>query len=161
MTATSDFIDWAERPTPAPLAQRWVHRFVRSIQAILGGGWVIGGVLLWAMPGATASYDVALLKMGLTVILWMSGALMLYGALRPVPWEQVDIDLVRREVRVRGVGGTEDVQICRFSKLGRAEMTDGVIGLWGPDGTFWADVDVPDADVQRLLVSALRDAGKL
>ncbi|MEL7097981.1 MAG: hypothetical protein AAGM84_04055 [Pseudomonadota bacterium] len=161
MTATNEFINDGVDLRMEPL--RGARAIVRLLLTMLGVGLVIAALMLWVMPGSSFDADLLLMKGVLSVTMGAAGwAALSAGRTRPVARE-IEVDLVRREVRVvqRRPSGDSVEHVCAFRDLGRAETAHGVVGLWDADGVHLADVALRDRTAGRLLTSALRDAGKL
>lgn len=139
--------------------QRWVTRIAQRLGGIT---LVLASVGLWVTPGALWGTDLALIKLGVSLLMGFAGLAILHAG-RTQHTVEVEIDTVRREVRlVRGRGKDRTV-VSRTSlfDLGPAEVHGNMIRLWAPDGALVAEVAMTDAGVRSSLTSALRDAGKL
>jgi len=161
MTATNDYIGAGAGLQLEAL--RGARAIGRLAMTVLGVSLLIAAVMLWVAPGASFDADLAVMKAVLTAVMAAAGwAAISAGRTRAVQ-QEVEVDLVRREVRlvVRHSGGDEVQRTCAFADLGAAEAAHGVIGLWDADGVHLADVALRDKVTARLLTSALRDAGKL
>ncbi|MEO0400760.1 MAG: hypothetical protein AAF214_00130 [Pseudomonadota bacterium] len=139
--------------------QRWL---IRGAQRVGGAACVLAALGLWVQPGAAWDADLALFKMGLSVGLGFVGlAVMQMG--RAVPSVDVEIDTIRREVRlVRGQGRARAlVSRTRMTDLGPAELHANMLRMWAQDGALVAEVALSDPQMRARLVGALKDAGKL
>jgi hypothetical protein len=161
MTAISDFMTDA---VPADAAQmvdgrRWM---IRAAQNLGGTALILAALGLWLQPGASWEADLALIKLGLSLVMGLAGvAVMQLGRARPMV--QVEIDTTRREVRlVRAQGRARElVSRTRMSDLGHVEMLGGVVRLFDARGALIADVALTDPVTRSSVMSALRDVGKL
>jgi len=161
MTAITDFSTRPPLGEPPHMvnADRWL---TRGAQRLGGAALVLAAIGLWVMPGASWDADLALFKLGLSVILGFAGLAILQAG-RAQPLVQVEVDTVRREVRlVRGAGQDRTV-VSRtlISDLGPAEIHGTMARLWAADGALVAEVAMSDPDLRRSLTAALRDAGKI
>lgn len=164
MTATTDFTHNAALNAPARTLDggRWV---VRILQRFGGGVLILAAFGLWLQPGALWDADLVLFKFVVSLVMGFAGLAMVQNG-RSLPAAQVEIDTVRREVRLVRAGSARvrsDHVIARtgFDALGQAEMLGQMVRLWAEDGTLIAEVALSDPDMRRGLISALRDAGKL
>lgn len=161
MTAITDFSsqnDIAETPHMVNGA-RWL---TRSAQSLGGVALVLAAVGLWITPGAAFDPQLALFKLGVSATLVLVGlAIVQTGWSKPMV--QVEIDTVRREVRlVRGKGRARTlVSRISIADLGPAEVRGTMARLWTADGALVAEVAMSDPDLRRSLMGALRDAGKI
>ena len=139
--------------------QRWL---ARSAQRIAGAGLVLAALGLWVAPGASWDGDLALIKLGLSLMIGFAGLTILHAG-RAQPTVEIEIDTVRREVRlVRGKGKTRTlVSRTRIRDLGQAELHGNMMRLWADDGALVAEVAMINPDMRRSLTAALRDEGKL
>ncbi|MEO0937023.1 MAG: hypothetical protein AAFY38_02590 [Pseudomonadota bacterium] len=130
---------------------------------MLGAGLIFAIGMLWIAPGAIWDANLVLIKLALSVLMGAAAWALLSAGRDGIAPAEVEVDLVRREVRVlhRGRGRDIIAKTCAFDALSGAECADGIIGLWGPDGAHLADVALRDRTAARLLTSALKDAGKL
>lgn len=161
MTAVTDFT----APTPLADAPRMIHggRWLARIGQRMGGAaLVLAAVGLWVAPGASWDMDLALMKMGLSLAIGFAGLAILTAG-RAVPSIEIEIDTVRREVRlVRGKGRARTlVSRTAIADLGPAELHGNMARLWAADGALVAEVAMGDPDLRRGLTAALRDEGKL
>ena len=138
---------------------RWL---VRSAQRMAGVTLILAAVGLWVVPGSLWDADVVMIKFGLTILFGLGGLCVLQLG-RAQPLVQVEIDTLRREVRlVRGTGrGRTLVRRTAIADLGPAELHGAMVRLWAADGALVAEVAISDPVARRSLTGALRDAGKL
>ncbi|MEM8576215.1 MAG: hypothetical protein AAGF60_00035 [Pseudomonadota bacterium] len=136
---------------------------LRLVQRIIGAGLVIAAAMLWVAPGAIWDWDIVLMKLALTGAAGFCGMSFLNAARIPQGGVEIEVDVACRVVRVIrwDARGSKSTRNCGFDALGRAELAHGIVGLWDQDGVHLADVSVREADVRRLLVPALQNAGKL
>lgn len=161
MTAVTDISEYtpiAEAPRMVS-GQRWL---TRSGQKIAGTALMLAAAGMWVLPGASWDADVALIKLGLTVGVGLAG-LTAWMAGRSVPLVEIEIDTVRREVRlVRGKAKSRTlVSRTRIGDLGQAEVCGTMVRLWDGNGSLLAEVAMSDPAVRRSLTTVLRDEGKL
>lgn len=161
MTAISDFMT---NTAPADAAQmvdgrRWM---IRAAQNLGGAALILAALGLWVQPGASWEADLALFKLGLSVLMGFAGiAVMQLGRARPMV--QVEIDTMRREIRlVRAQGGAKElVSRTGMSDLGDVHLVGGVLSLFDARGILIADVALTDPGTRSSVLAALRGAGKL
>tara|TARA_R110000764_G_scaffold40267_1_gene89996 strand:+ start:130 stop:633 length:504 start_codon:yes stop_codon:yes gene_type:complete len=167
MTTTSDYITDGPGRNPAVFgvsvraldAGRTLGRFARRVT---GAGLILAAAGLWLAPGSSWAAEILLIKLVLSLVAGGVGlALVQTGGAPDTP--QVEIDLVRRRVRVVGRTGGKDVVLhdCSFADLGRVEKTSNTLVLWDAHGNLLAEVAPADRRALKALVSGLRDAGKL
>ncbi len=145
---------------PVMLRTRGGRRYwMRAVQRFLGVSLSVAALGLWLVPvGAGGSAEV-LSKLMVTVLLGFVGAaLWQSGAPHPVP--EIEIDLVRREVRlVRFYGETRSlVTRRRFSDLTGAAFQGRNVQLWDEAGDLLAELTLPDDTLTAALRRALQDA---
>ena len=151
----------------APLAEtphmvngdRWL---VRSMQRMAGMILIMAAAGLWVVPGSVWDADILATKFVLTILFGVVGLAVLQMG-RAQPLVQVEIDTLRREVRlVRGKGQHRTVvSRTAIADLGPAEQHGTMVRLWARDGSLVAEVAMTDPEARRGLTGALRDAGKL
>lgn len=167
MTTTSDCITDGPGRNPAVFgvsvraldAGRTLGRLARRVT---GAGLILAAAGLWLAPGSSWAADILLIKLVLSLVAGGVGlALVQTGHAPDTP--EVEIDLVRRRVRVVGRTGGKDVVLhdCSFADLGRVEKTSNTLMLWDAHGNLLAEVAPADRRALKALVSGLRDAGKL
>ncbi len=164
MTATTDFMNEAALGAPARTLDgaRWVARVVQRFGGVV---LILAAFGLWLQPGALWDADLMLFKFAISLVMGFAGLALIQSG-RALPSAQVEIDTVRREVRLVRSGlrqAKRDRVIARtgFDALGSADMLGQMVRLWAQDGTLIAEVALSDPDTRRGLISALRDAGKL
>lgn len=161
MTALPD-IHAAPSPADSPRTvdgSRWLKR---SAQRLGGAALMTAAAGLWVQPGASWDADVMLIKLGLSLTLGLAGLAVLQAG-RAVPPVEVEIDTIRREVRLmRGKGRARQlVTRTALAELGPAEVQGNMVRLWSGDGALIAEVALTDPAIRRSLTGALRDADKL
>lgn len=139
--------------------QRWMARVG---QRLAGAALVLAAFGMWIAPGASFDGDIALFKLGVSLVLGFAG-LAISNAGRSVPAIEVEIDTVRREVRLmRGKGRARTLVSRTYIRdLGPAEVHGTMARLWGADGALIAEVAMSDPSLRRSLTNVLRDEGKL
>ena len=149
MAETPDLVD----------GQRWL---VRSAQRMAGMILIMSSAGLWVLPGSVWSVEILATKFALTILFGVVGLAVLQSG-RAQPVVQVEIDTVRREVRlVQGKWQRRTVvNRTPMADLGPAEQHGTMVRLWAMDGSLVAEVMVTDPEARRSLTGALRDAGKL
>lgn len=136
---------------------------LRGVQRLLGASLTIAALGLWLAPGSSWESDVMLFKLILSITAILAGIGFMGASIRP-PAPEIEIDTVRREVRVvrRMIGASPVIlQSCKFDKLSRAEQAGPIVRLWDKGGKFLAEITLTDNKVLSSLVSGLRDEGKL
>lgn len=138
-------------------ADRWL---TRGAQRLFGATLILAAAGLWMSQELDP--DLALFKLGVSVFIGFAG-LSMFQAGRAQPTVEIEIDTVRREVRlVRGKGRARTlVSRSAIADLGPAEVNGTMARLWTSDGQLVAEVAMSDPDLRRSLIGALRDAGKL
>lgn len=161
MTATFDAMTDAGADE-APKKFDLYALFTTLGRKIVGGGLLLASFGLWLEPGAQASADLLLMKMGLSLSLGFVGLAMMQTR-SAYPGREVEIDTVRREVRlIRGHGRKRAVvRSTAIRDLGKAEQLGDMVRLSAANGEPLADVSLLDPTVRTSLCGALKDAGKL
>ncbi|APX11143.1 hypothetical protein [Tateyamaria omphalii] len=161
MTATFDAATdtkGAKGPQP-PFDMRAIAGFAtHAAGAIL----VLGAIGVWLEPTTYAGADLVVMKLAVSLFLSLAGFLILLDR-RANDVPEVEIDTVRREVRVV-TGGGRRRKITRrtaIRDLGRAEVMGETVRLKAANGDVLVDVSLHDAQVRNHLFGALQDAGKL
>jgi hypothetical protein len=158
------FPDAQDQPTPSEFprivgGQRWV---VRSAQRLIGASLVLAAMGLWIQPGALLDADVMLMKLGVSLCMGFAGLAILQAG-RTVPGIEVEIDTVRREVRLVRRKGSTSALVSRtaMTDLGPAEQRGNLLRLWAANGALLAEVAMGDGPARASMIGALRDSGKL
>lgn len=161
MTASTDIAHYT-RIADAPHMINGQRMLARGARRIGGLALVLAALGLWFAPGASWEADTALFKLAVSVMLAFGGLGVLHAG-RSVPAVEVEVDTLRREVRlVRGKGRARSlVSRTRMADLGPAEVRGTMVRLWGPDGVLLVELAMTDPTGRYHLISALRDAGKL
>lgn len=162
MTSTSEFLTKCETLDAPMRTLDGVRSVVRMMRQIGGAGLILAAVGLWIMPGSNWAAEILLFKLVLSLVLALVGfALSQDGAARDTP--EVEIDVVRRRVQLvnRARGRDVILHACSFAELGRAEKHMNSVTLRDARGNILAEVVPADRGVLHMLVSGLRDAGKL
>ncbi len=151
-------------PATEPLNMADGGRMIlRGAQRLIGASLTLAALGLWFAPGSSWESDVMLFKLILSITAVLAGIGFMSASVRPRAPE-VEIDMVRREVRVvrRMVGAAPVIlQSCKFAKLSRAEQAGPIVRLWDKGGQFLAEVSPTDRQAFTSLISGLRDEGKL
>lgn len=139
------------------------QRFMmRTVQRLFGASLSIAALCLWVLPIGTDSSAEILCKMLVTIILGASGAALWQNG-SPLPAPELEIDIVRREVRlVRWYGETRTlVTRCQFCDLSTVEFDGHDVRLWDADGDMIADLRLPNMEAVDRLRFAMEDKTRL
>lgn len=133
---------------------------VRTAQRFGGVACSVAGLALLLFPFGAATTTEILCKFMVALILGFVGAA-LWQAGSPVATPEMEIDLVRREVRlIRWVGRQRhETSKAPFSDLGRADVTGRVARLWDKTDGLIAEISLADENAVRSLKRALQDEG--
>jgi hypothetical protein len=145
---------------PVMLRTRGGRRFlVRASQRFLGVSLSVAALGLWLVPVGAGGTAEVLSKLMVTLLLGFAGAA-LWQAGSPRPMPEIEIDLVRREVRlVRFYGETRSlVTRRRFEDLSGAAFRGRDVQLWDEAGELLAELTLPDDALTAALRRALQDA---
>lgn len=161
MSAASD-IDYSAPLADAPRMINGQRLLARGAQRLGGAALLLASLGLWIAPGSSWDADTALFKLGVSVALALTGMIIMQSG-RAVPAIEVEIDTVRREVRlVRGKGRARSlVSRTAIADLGPAEIRGTMVRLWDAEGVLLAEIAMSDPASRYSLTMALRDAGKL
>lgn len=163
MTATADYMDRQGTVTEPVASTSGGRLILRFLQRIVGFALTLAALALWLAPGTSWESDVMLFKLILSITSVAAGLGLMHASAQPLAPE-VEIDLIRREIRVvrrdRGAGASI-LEQCSFADLGKVERDGPFIRLWDARHNLIAEVTLTDAQVQRNLLAGLRDAGKL
>ncbi|WP_299603147.1 hypothetical protein [uncultured Tateyamaria sp.] len=168
MTATFETTTQAEQQATDAEQQgnkrtrMWSLGARRIASRAFGAVLVLASLGLWIEPGTEMAVDLVLMKLGVSLFLGFAGLALMQDKLQAQDPE-VQIDTVRREVRIARPGGRRRSVIRRIAirDLGRAEAVGDVIRLTAANGAFLAAITLPDPDAWSSLYGALQDAGKL
>ncbi|MEP4195363.1 MAG: hypothetical protein ABJL99_06970 [Aliishimia sp.] len=132
---------------------------LRAIQRLLGASFSIAALFLWLLPVGNGGTAEILCKLMVTLVLGFSGAA-LWQAGTPTPAPELEIDLVRREVRlVRWYGETKSlITRRRFSDLRGAKFDGRDVQLWDQNGELLADLTLPDLEAAKSLRTGLEQS---
>lgn len=141
-------------------ARDGVPFLVRTAQRFAGVSLSVAAVTLMIFPFGAGSTTEILCKMMVAIVLGFAGAA-LYQAGSPVPTPELELDIIRREVRlVRWTGKSRTVaRRVKFSDLSRAEFGDRSVRIWDGQDTMLAELTLSETGARRSLKSALMDEG--
>ena len=141
-----------------------VRMILRAIHKMVGAALIIASMAIWFVGGANGDHDMMLFNLVLSFIAFVTGLAFLRSS-ESVPSEpEVQIDTIRREVRVVKTykrAAPEVIERFAFADLARAEHTGNSVRIFGGQDTLLAEVTVARRDVLNSLLAGLRDAGKL
>lgn len=149
-----------ETTGPVLLRARSGHRlFLRTAQRMCGASLSTAALGLWLVPVGAGSTAEVLSKIMITLVLGFAGAA-LWQSGAPTPSPEIEIDMIRREVRVvRWYGETKSlVTRCRFCDLSGATIAGRDVKLWDEGGDLLADLTLPDAALAHSLRRALEES---
>lgn len=120
----------------------------------------MAALALLVLPFGADTATAVLCKMMVALTLGFVGAA-LWQAGAPVATPELEIDMVRREVRlVRWSGSSrQQTATAAFSSVGHAEIVGNRARLWAQDETLIAEVSMPGESATRSLMRALQDEG--
>ena len=164
MTATTDFMnDCVSLKQPVRLTDGG-RMIMRAAIRLMGAALTIAAVAIWIAPGATWESDVMLFKLVLSLTAILAGLGLLQSSRGPEVAPDVEIDSIRREVRLQRTARgcpPEVLERCTFADLSRAEVNGGHVRLYGADKGLLAEVSLRDRKALGSLLGGLEDAGKL
>lgn len=134
----------------------------RGLGRLLGTSLILAALGLWLISVDGLGPEASLFRLAISLTLGFAGlGLWQAGGRRLAP--EIEIDMIRREVRLVRIGGNQRVLLarCKFTELARAELEGHLVRIWDSAGNFLAEVELADPVTQRRLLSALKDAGKL
>lgn len=118
-----------------------------QVKALFAFGCGFAGGVILLMPGAELSLDIWALKAALAFTLIMVAIVLWRGSRSRTP-ETVEIDYVRREVRVLVERRLR--RRYRFDELGDIEIDGAILNLTSVTGTHLERLELNDADLSRL-----------
>ena len=133
---------------------------VRTLQRFGGAACSAAGLALLLFPFGAVSTTEILCKLMVALILGFVGAA-LWQAGTPKPLPELEIDLVRREIRFVSWMGhhRHEASKAPFSDLGRAEVSGHIARLWDKTGGLLAEISLADERAVKSLKRALQDEG--
>lgn len=133
---------------------------VRGAQRLFGASLCFATLGLWMFDAGYGDPAEILSKLMVSIVMLFSGAA-LWQAGAPVSRPELEIDLVRREIRlVRfGVGRKILVERCKFRELWRAEFRGQTVRIWEKDGGLMAEMAMGNAAALNRLRRVLRIEG--
>ena len=133
---------------------------LRGIQKFCGATLGFAGLLLLVFPFGASSTTEILLKMMFALILGFSGAALWQAGTSQMEPE-MELDMVRREIRMVHVRGTRRNLAMRrkFSDLSGVKMDGAQVQFWDEDNTLLADISIADPATRSSLQRALRGEG--
>lgn len=149
-----------EPTSPIFLRTRGGHRMLwRGAKRVVGASFSLAALALWLVPAGAGDSAEMLSKLIATLILGVVGATF-WQAGAPAPAPEIEIDMIRREVRlVRWYGKTKSlVTRHRFADLSGADFQRRNVQLWDKSGNLLADLTMPDDILTRSLHRALQDS---
>ena len=101
-----------------------------------------------------------LCKLIVSLVLGFAG-IALWQAGEAMPKPQLELDIVRREVRLVRYHGENKglLKRRRFSELEEVQIQGNTVALWSDDGALLAELTLSDEVALRSFRSALRDEG--
>lgn len=164
MTASSDFMsnDIIRALEPARMVDGG-RLIMRGLQRMLGVALTLAAVGIWIAPGASWESDIMLFKLVLSLTALLAG-LGIMQTSRKAAKPEVEIDTIRREVRVVRMGASGApilLQRCPFGDLSRAEQDGNHVRMFGPDKNLLAEVTLTSRATLVSLITGLHNAGKL
>ena len=135
---------------------------LRGAQRFLGVSLSVAALAMWLIPIGAGGTAELLSKIMFTLVLGFAGAAF-WQAGTPRPAPEIEIDMIRREVRlVRWYGETKSlVTRRRFADLTGAVFEGRDVQLWDRDGELLADITLPDERLARALHHALYESQAL
>lgn len=149
-----------EQPDAALNARDGMPSVIRVVQRFGGVAMSVAGLALLVLPFGASSTTEILCKIMVALVFGFAGAA-LWQAGSPVEAPEIEVDMVRREIRLmRWRGQTAQlVRRSHFGELARAEIDGRSVRLWTAEGNLLADLTLPESAALTRLRSALADEG--
>ncbi|MBV1896238.1 MAG: hypothetical protein KUG70_07250 [Rhodobacteraceae bacterium] len=142
-----------EARIPIKLAQVGSAAIVSIILQICGTALILTAPALWLLPGSNVSADLLPIKLGMTLLFFLCGLVLLmrnHSDAQP----EVYFDPIRREMRVlqrNDRGRPETILRRSYDTLGAVQFSKRSLEMWDVDGSVLMRLSLPDEKMRRVL----------